>query len=269
VAFSPDETTLAVGTAFYDGGGAGSVSLWDVRDPARPRQLGQPLVLNNDKPMTMDSVAFSPDGTTLAVGVGFSPGGGAGSVSLWDVRDPARPRQLGKPLFAGGAVAFSPQGPTLAVGGDIVNGVGAGSVSLWDVSDPARPRQLGRPLAVGDGNNVSSVAFDPGGSTLAVGGDVVNGVSAGSVSLWDVSDPARPRQLGQPLAAGDNVSSVALSPSGTTMAVGGSDGTQVWNRDVRYAINRICSQTAGELTPQQWRQYVPQLPYNPPCSSQR
>jgi energy-coupling factor transporter ATP-binding protein EcfA2 len=64
VAFSPDGRTLASGNA--DGNGDGTVRLWNVADPAHPRPLGQHLTTTSGN--TIDAVAFSPDGRTLASG---------------------------------------------------------------------------------------------------------------------------------------------------------------------------------------------------------
>ena len=105
------------------------------------------------------------------------------------------------------------------------------------------------------------MAFSLDGPTLA------GGSLDGTIQLWDLADPAYPRPLGQPLTGSTvAVDSVAFSPDGHTLASGSDDGTvRLWNLNVQSAINRICA-TAGGLTPQQWNEYIPELPYRTTCA---
>ena len=105
-----------------------------------------------------------------------------------------------------------------------------------------------------------SVAFSPGGHTLASGG------ADGKVRLWDITNPAHPRPVGQPLTGSTAaVGSVAFGPGEHMLASGSFDGaTRLWNLNVQYAIQRICA-AAGGLTPRQWNQYIPQLRYQSSC----
>src|SRR5262249_23876917 len=112
----------------------------------------------------VNSVAFSPDGRTLA------SGSADGSARLWDL---ATHQQLGPPLDADtlpiSTVAFSPDGRTLAAGSDNER------VFLWDL---ATHQLRSSPL---EASAYTSVAFSPDGRTLATGG------GDGKVKLWDLA----------------------------------------------------------------------------------
>jgi WD40 repeat protein len=193
VAFSPDGHTLASGDL------SGLVQLWNVIDPARPTPLGQPLTTSTEG---YTFVAFSPDGRTLA------SGNGQGLVQLWNVADPARPTSLGRPLGIVNAVsslAFSPDGRSLAASsnGGFSN-LGAfnstGAILLWNISDLARPVGPSR-FITASSPGFCAVAFSPDGRTLASGSDGSgHGDSPGTIQLWNVTDPAHPAVLGQPLS---------------------------------------------------------------------
>jgi WD40 repeat protein/transcriptional regulator with XRE-family HTH domain len=242
VAFSPDGRTLA------SGGYGGIPRLWDVANPAHPRPLGPPLA--SSVPATT-AVAFASDGRMLA------SGSDDGTIHLWDVANRMRPRSLGPIRTSGTAaitsLAFSRDGRTLASSGY------GGTVRLWDIADRTRPRPLGPSLTSGTAV-IKSVAFSPDGHTLA------SASNDGTVHLWDVTYPVRPRPLGPPLTVSTvPVDWVAFSPDGHTLATSSDNGTiRLWNLNVQYAIQRICS-AAGDLTPGQWNQYIPQLRYQPSC----
>jgi WD40 repeat protein len=241
VAYSPDGSTIA--TSADDG----SVRLWSVTDPARPRQLSDV----RDSGDSVYTVAFAPNGRTLA----------ATSLDdftrLWNVVDPARPERLGKPLgglhgYAMG-LAFSPSGGLLAVGSQ------DGTVHLWNVSDPARATAVGAPLT-GPAGYVWAATFSPDGRTLAVG------VTDGSVWMWNVADPGRPSLVASLTGPASHVYSVAFSPSGTQLAATSYEGTvHLWDTGTAAASAAVCANLGQPITDSEWATLVPGVPYRAPC----
>jgi len=109
------------------------------------------------------------------------------------------------------AVAFSPNGQTL------VSGSTDRSVKLWDTSGG----QLLRTLPSGSGGVVTSVAFTPNGKRIVA--DTVEG----SVNVWDSNSSQLLLSARADMSGAWNkvpsVSSIAISPDSTRVAVGSGD----------------------------------------------
>jgi WD40 repeat protein len=146
----------------------------------------------------VDSVAFSPDGKTLA------SGSNDGTIILWDV---VTQQPIGQPLTGTSfisSVAFSPDGKMLA------SGSWDGTVTLWDVSNQ---KIIGHSFTRHTGY-ISSVAFSPDGKIVA------SSSSDKTIILWDV---ATQKPISQPFVGTSFVSSVAFSPDGKMLASGNWD----------------------------------------------
>jgi WD40 repeat protein len=158
---------------------------------------------------TVTSVAFSPDGKTIATS------GVDGVVKIWDAvsrREVLTLKWGAQPVTSVTSIAFSPDGRALAVAS------ADNTVRLWDTAGPQKePSVLRGPTAP-----LYAVAFSPDAATLAAGGEDK------AVWVWRLNDAAG----GARALKGheDMVRALAYSPDGKTLASASNDGTvRLWD----------------------------------------
>ncbi|WP_198542040.1 AAA family ATPase, partial [Parafrankia colletiae] len=127
------------------------------------------------------------------------------------------------------AIAFAETTGTLATGS------ADGTAFLWNISDPDRPRLLTGPLR-GNTGGVLAAAFTPDGSFLALSGTGTSDFGRGGgdrvtddadVILWDTSNPASPRRIGQPLTGHvGNITGAVFTAGGRTLITGSTNNSQ-------------------------------------------
>ncbi|KAB2348460.1 nSTAND1 domain-containing NTPase [Actinomadura rudentiformis] len=159
---------------------------------------------------SVSSIAYSPSERYLAAGYVN------GQVMLWDLRDPLRPRTLGRPFAAFDSpvntIGFSSGDRRLVTAGN------AGFIAVWDLTDPSRPRPAGNPVK-GKKYRTSTVAISRDGSALAMTTEKNR-----ELQLWDLTDPTRVRPSGPAFASqSKGLILVAFSSDGGRIAVAPSD----------------------------------------------
>jgi WD40 repeat protein len=254
MALGPGGKTLAIalGTSTEDPHPA--VRLWDT---ATGKAIGAPLTFPAANG-GITALAFSRDGKYLAAGDwAVSPAGSTTyRIQIWNtatMRPTGHPVSMFSQLLADPirSMAFNQAGTELAVG----SGLGA---QVWDVTTL---KPIGTALLNDDVDSLSSVSFSPDGTILAAAS-----FGNGLIQLWDV---ATGEPIGAPLTPLGDLranSTVAFSQNGTWLAVSSAEGaTQLWNvAALENPVPYLCS-AAGPLSPAEWAQYVPGLPYQNVC----
>ncbi|MGB3304329.1 MAG: AAA family ATPase [Gordonia sp. (in: high G+C Gram-positive bacteria)] len=191
--------------------GDGTVRVWNIADPARPKQTG--ILRPNAGVLYL--TRFSPSGKHLVTSADD------GTVRVYRVdgdRPPEQTAVLRGHTASVRTVAFNSTGSILASGGEDQ------TVRLWKDADSDTPTPVGVPLD-GFPSITHALAFLPGDAVLAVTGDSAN------AQLWNVANPDQPRPNDEDLpgVAGGSWSMSANSTQ-PLLARAGTDGVvRVWN----------------------------------------
>ncbi|MET0135735.1 MAG: helix-turn-helix domain-containing protein [Kibdelosporangium sp.] len=237
-AFTPAGDVVAIA----DAAGAVHVLATGSRQP-----LGPPLPL----PSRVNTVAFSPDGTTLAAGSNDF------TVRLWTMTDPARPAPAGTLSGATGwinAITFSANGKLLAAAS------AAPRVQVWDLATRrvrldlphakpatavafreddqvlytngadgvARRWLVPGPVLPTANRQITGLVTDPRRRLLIDGGN--------DLQLWDLTSRDHPAPLGPALTAppefGRMSGAVGMSPDGAVLAASTRNGNTILLWDI-------------------------------------
>jgi WD40 repeat protein len=175
----------------------GGLLLW-----AEPAPNRRNLVLQAPPPVSVNSVAVSPDGALIATA--------AEGVRLYDARTGALLRAIGSAGDRG--VAFSPDGRTLAAAGFHMDKL----VGIFDVQTGKRLQSLAGHTEW----EIDALAFSPDGKLLAS-----TGVDK-QILVWELATGKLLHRLAdQPF----RVPALAFSADSTTLAGGGDKKIRLWD----------------------------------------
>ncbi|HTT92001.1 MAG TPA: hypothetical protein VMF65_20770, partial [Acidimicrobiales bacterium] len=189
----------------------GSVSVFSLRTGRRVRHLAfdtEGTRPGTTVPNPLTAVAFSPSGSTLAIGTStgdvvlFDPGSGSYSQLALPVYDERKVEAVPRAV---NMIAFG--GP-----GTVATGNANGDVYVWDV----RKRKLEESIPVGNENNgITALGFSPGGRSLAIA------TAFGGLEIFDIGSS---HPTGTQVKVNEAIWSLAFGSGGSLLAAGDNAG---------------------------------------------
>ena len=303
LAFSPDSTTLAVGSVTYPDDRTriqSHVRLWDV-DSGKPMTSDLPGIPAG---VELWVLAYAPDGRTLAGAGPVYPTKDAtldearGHVYLWSTVAPGQladsfETPVGRPVA--GPLSFTPDGSRLIV----PTGFDDGAIFIWDTRARAIATTVpsvdggiyasdisndGRTLVTGATDGIVHLWDVASGSPIGTpmtglkpftmtvdmspdGSTVVGADDLGDVLLWDVTNGtviAGPLPGPRPNEA---VAASFASRGRSVVVVSATGSAWLWDVDPSDWERRACEVAGRSLTQQEWQEFLPDRAYHATCGS--
>jgi WD40 repeat protein len=246
LSFSPDGSLLA-STAPDD---PVPVILWDLEQDSH---TGEWLGKDYEELDSYRDISFSPDGNTLAV---CGTGTYGARVTLWDVSERTLISHLAteKDNRAASCSAYTLDGRRLIAGG------GSG-LRIWETESY---EVLAEPATeTTDPPRVQSFSLSPSGQIVA------SVLLHDQVMLWDgvtgqkLTVPVDLDMYGDIGTWGND--KIAYSPDGMQVAIVGDFGLLLWDMELEQWMDAACRMAGRNLTPEEWRTYLREMPYQKTC----
>ena len=231
--FSPDGRLLAVELM------TGSIRLFDVSDRAHPRELPPVPVPSHLGPAA--GFAFSPNGTKLAVC--------SNELSIVDLTAPRSTNPQVQDLGDIMAADQGPRGCQFSHDGRMLVAYKGNTVAVVRKTDGPAPWPAVKLPAVPNSGFVVSIGLSHDDGTLAVAQSVE---ADQPLTLWDVSDPARPMELSTLTTNADNAAELVFSHDDRTLLEAeDNNAVRVWNIEDHRAPNEryvLTTQNSGAVS---------------------
>lgn len=219
----------------------GTVRLWDLNASS---ESGEGRVLLDVSPQAARSVAFSPDGKLMVVGLAEGAASNPEySLRLIETETGSEIRRLAGHSEVVADVAFSPDGKR------ILSASVDTSIIIWDAASGAEIQRL-----IGHNSSVIAVAFHPEGRLAVTGG--VNG----TILLWDLEEGVVLRRYAN---IHEPILEFAFTPGGGSFWVAAESNAHEFRVDAtqdELLAWIVANRYVPELTCQQRKQYGVELP---------